>query len=462
MLTLTSSANERPEQGSKFDPIAETLRRWSGDADWAAGELLQLALMVRPRGAVLIPLDDRKRPLCDWKRWQTEAPDDQDISAMFAEAARRARARNTTVAGVGLIPGSARLAVRDFDDPDAYSRWVDRFPDLARVCPTVKTGRGYHVYVRLPVPHRLVHVGRDRLGDGELIADHRHLVVVPPSRHPSGGTYRWVGRPPRLDDFPVIAPADAGFCTGYGLRKRPDTQTTRPAAEDGPNQRRQAGNAVIHPACVKHSSPEPSDIPEAMGREAILASVPSGPGQRNDAIWSLARRLKATPHLADADPRDLEPHVRFWFQLALPVITTQSFRESFTAFVSAWQRVQVPHGRGIRAAAAAAVPLLFPDVPGRRPIRDRPSQLLVGLCHELARSSSKGEFFLSGRTAARECGFGTHVTAASRLNDLVAAGTLELVRKGSQKSGASVYRLVSVPAGSLAPRPEPEAELALV
>src|SRR5262245_60507560 len=90
------------------------------------------------------------------------------------------------VTGLAVVLGSISggLAVRDYDDAGAYQRWAGDHPELARRLPTVRTGRGFHVYCR--GPSRFV-----ATDDGEYRATPGHFVLAPPSRHPTGVIYFW-------------------------------------------------------------------------------------------------------------------------------------------------------------------------------------------------------------------------------------------------------------------------------
>jgi hypothetical protein len=99
---------------------------------------------------------------------------------------------------------SGGLAVRDFDQADAYQKWAAEYPDEAKRLPTVQTARGFHVYGR---SNKRLFV---KLADGELHIHSGHYVVLPPSLHPNGKLYRWVNPLPEGDllRFPVSLMGD--------------------------------------------------------------------------------------------------------------------------------------------------------------------------------------------------------------------------------------------------------------
>src|SRR5262249_27906989 len=141
---------------------------------------------------------------------------------------------------------------------------------------TVKTGRGFHVY------GRLIEETYANLDDGELRADSRHYVVLPPSLHPDGILYHWT--------------------VPLGERELPEL----PASLSQRQHHTQAhsgdsGKPSQHSKHSKHI---------ACATSAIASPLPSGPGQRNQCIFQLARRLKAP--MPDATPAELRVIVREW------------------------------------------------------------------------------------------------------------------------------------------------------
>ena len=89
----------------------------------------------------------------------------------------------------GVKTGQA-LTVIDFDTKQAFIDFcVTNLDKLSPDTPIVKTGRGYHVWVRCKAATRNQHyLGVDIKGEGGY-------VVAPPSIHPNGRTYKFI-RPP--------------------------------------------------------------------------------------------------------------------------------------------------------------------------------------------------------------------------------------------------------------------------
>jgi hypothetical protein len=178
-------------------------------------------------------------------------------------------------------------------------------------------------------------------------------------------------------------------------------------------------------------------------REVVVACLQDGPGERRERLFHLARCLKGLPQVADADPESLENVVRHWHRLALPFIRTKEWATSWKDFRAAWECVRYPAGRG------PALELLTAAVAGELPdsaagFTDVPTRKLLAVCRALDALGWQGKFFLACRTAARVCGFGSHMTAARRLQAFVDIDLIEIVEAGSggtSKRIAASYRL---------------------
>ena len=319
-----------------------------------AGALLDFALGYARRGWSIIPVREKK-PAGLWKPFQTVAADPDMLRRLFARA---------DVDGLAVITGavSGGLAVRDFDVEESYHRWADAHPDDAARLPTVRTARGHHVYGTL-VSERYLD-----LGNGELRADSRHYVVLPPSRHPIGDLYRWVNPLPPI---------------GTPLSVLPDALTH---ADSGQTQ---ASPRQIH-ADTLHA---PAQTIDAL----ILRVLPTGPGQRNRRLFDLARGLIGILG-RDADRRELRRIVQDWHRGALPNIRTKPFDETWADFITAWERVKRPAGASLRAAVQAADAAPAPEAAA---IYDTaPLRRLTALCAKLAAQWGDRPFPLGCRTAA--------------------------------------------------------------
>jgi hypothetical protein len=134
-------------------------------------------------------------------------------------------------------------------------------------------------------------------------------------------------------------------------------------------------------------------------QKAVVATLPSGPGERNRRLFELARRLKALPHLADGDPLSLEEVVRRWHSLALSAIRTKGWEESWLDFLTAWARVQFPQGNGPLAVLFAEA-CRAPVPPAAERFDEPKVRQLVALCAALQQQAGSAPFFLACRSVA--------------------------------------------------------------
>jgi hypothetical protein len=374
----------------------------------------------------VFPLYQKKPAVTRWRQLQERLPGDRAIGKMFEQAAR--------VDGVAAVTGpvSHGLCVRDFDTTDGYLAWARARPNFARRLPTARTGRGFHVYIRLPKGFGPVYKAwRSGTMKGELLGTAKRYIVLPPSLHPSSKRYAWVWKEPfKFRDLPVFTPEDVGWLDNH------NDHDDHPQHEEPPTK---TAHVLLNVICNnKGGQSFPLEVVE---RDAVQKCVPTGPGERNDCLWQLARTLKAFPHLTDADEGALWPFIEQWFQLAQHVITTKSLEACWKDFKRQWKLVKVPAGQGFDSAISRILTQPYP--PEADEYEDEPTKRLVAVCAGLQAYAGDAVFFLSCRTAQRVCGFGSHMTASRRLSELVEAGPLVVAWKGkggTDRRKATRYR----------------------
>lgn len=332
---------------------------------------LGAAVAYRAAGLGVIPARHRdKRPaLRTWRRYQREIASHADLRDWFDGE----QPHNIAIVCGGV---SGNLAVLDFDAMATYERWAAGHLDLAAIAPTVATSRGRHVYLRTREP-----ICTTKTADSEIRSEGAYCIA-PQSIHPSGRVYRLLagdfGSIPVLDSIPF---------------------TTRQA------------DAGRHIACVRTIE------------DAIAATLPTGPGQRNRAVFDLAQLLKGMTEL-DTTPGNLRRIVSEWFSRCRHVVRTQEFSATWTDFVVAWGRIKHSHsGRWaeiVRRASAA------PDPPESLIYDDTSLRRLAALCHALHEHHRGGQFPLSARLAADFLDIGKTV-AANLLMVLVFDKLIEVV-----------------------------------
>ena len=389
--------------------------------DGKQADVLSEAIDLHRRGLCIIPIKygTKDEPVCQWKCYQTKRPTMKQLREWFG-----AGRRNLAVV-CGAVSGG--LVIRDFDKPGVYEAWADSHPDLAKTLPTVKTGKGWHVYFVVPDGEL---GGIKHFDDGEYRAG--GYCLLPPSRHPNGSTYEWLIPLPD-GPLPIIDnPHEVGLIPVSSSLYRED----RGAREDGDN-RDNGGQQKITEA-IKGST---SLLDEPVLTRLINETLPQEVGNRNRQVFELARAIKAIPALADATANDLEPIVQAWHEEGVrrSVIDTVPFEETLIDFYRGWPKVRYPKGTGpmtemLEAARRAALP----ECAGR--YEQEPFRLLVGLCRELQRHAGDGVFFLSCRTAGGLLGV-SHTQANGWLFLLRQHKVLELVEPGQRGGGkAARYR----------------------
>ena len=400
-----------------------------------SSDTLKAAMSYADRGWSLLPIrTSEKLPAVPWTRYQCKPASGRTLRNWFQSADH----------GVGVILGSVSgdLVSRDFDDLSSYQDWADEHPRLAGCLPTVRTSRGVHIYATTSAESVLE--ARRRLGkpehgkgalqftDGELRAGVGCYNVLPPSKHPSGLTYAWQIPLPE-GDLPVVDLSEAGFLA------TPITESTE-LTEDYRDYR---GHRVT---CEQDShAPQLLALSgcELTVEEAIRLTLPSGPGQRHQQVFELARALKAVPELVGVEYEELKPHVREWHRRALPQISTKPFSETWIDFVEAWPKVRYARGAdamqdALERACSSRIPVEAEEVFEGGP---REAWLLMSLCRELQRDAGDGPFFLSCRKACEVAGLSNHVKANQFLRPLERTGLLEVVKRGdNQGRKANRYR----------------------
>ncbi len=155
------------------------------------------------QGFSVVPVPhESKRPTIDWKQYQTER-----VSVGVA----RDWFEHRGDLGIGIICGkvSGNLVCLDFDDADAFEHFSKdpAHQRLIQNASIAKSSRGYHVFFRTPdpVPSRTFYLEGFEGKAGDLLSEGK-LVVIPPTRHPSGMLRQWVR--PLKANLPTVDLAD--------------------------------------------------------------------------------------------------------------------------------------------------------------------------------------------------------------------------------------------------------------
>lgn len=356
-----------------------------------------------------------------WTQYRDDRPPtDSELRKWFASGRR----------DIAVIAGdiSGGVVIRDFDEVSSYKAWSAVHPEFAKLLPTVRTKRGFHVYANGDPAqvreHSKSKTGSFGFSDGEF--RYNTYCVAPPSRHEDGDfVYFWENLPG--DFIPEVNLVEAGFFI--------DWQT----GEDFTQKRRDTGtqqhNGHVLLCKVVGALDERIEA-------AIRRTIPPHIGMREKLILEFCRELQSFPEFSkDEIPENAEEIIRRWYALAEPTIGTKEFAATLAAFLRVWPRVRVPKDQTAVVAtfqrASAADDSWIPEV------FDHPSlRILVAMCRELQAMRGDRPFFLSCHSVAPLFGV-THTTAWSWLETLVQLKALEKVKSGSMKARkANEYRFL--------------------
>ena len=170
------------------------MKSMSDDALNPKKSLHQRAVRYLEMGLSVIPLKprDKKPSLSHWAQYQKRRPENVELDSWFIG----------TDNNIGVVCGqvSGNLAVVDFDDEKAFHYCFPHGGELTDETLCVRTGKGVHVYVRLERTIKKTTL-RSRSGTGKVepglpvdIQGEGGYVVAPPSVHPSGKTYEFIGK----------------------------------------------------------------------------------------------------------------------------------------------------------------------------------------------------------------------------------------------------------------------------
>ena len=167
----------------------------------------------------------------------------------------------------------------------------------------------------------------------------------------------------------------------------------------------------------------------------IEKTQPRQPGERHRCVFNLARGLKFDAGMADLPFSDLKPHVRKWFEMALPNIATKDFTETWADFVHAWPRANsglsnTPLDTAFARAMQGALPDVCSEYDGQA------VRTLLAACYHLRRSD--GTFYLSTHAAAARLNI-KPMQVLRYLRMLEADGMITTAKRGN-RTKATTYK----------------------
>ena len=337
---------------------------------------------------------------------------------------------------IGLVV-PAGIVVVDCDSPEAVAR-LDNLDSAPVQC----TARGKHFWFRVPMGLNVRNWTR-KLVDGVHL-DFKTLggqVVVEPSIHATGAIYEWrTCLPADESGLPLLPSWIVEALTGQQSSGETSASGQQRDCPTGQQQDNKTGSSAVQSKQSEHSTLAPAEVfnsvvqfsPEVQAEvdAAIAATLPEIEGQRNHRIFTFASRLKAIVELANAAPH--APQLRLaltaWHRLALPIIKTKDFDESWQDFIVAWSKAR-PHGAKFNELVQRARdnPDPFARALAQRLQLRRPQfGHLIALCCELESHHTGKPWPLSQQLAADAVGVDIK-TARDWLAVLRAAGAIVMV-----------------------------------
>lgn len=136
------------------------------------------AMAYRDKGLSVIPLRENKRPVFEWREYQSRLADYLEIKDWC---------ERMPWMGIGIVTGHiSKIVVMDLDNMEAQE-FVKR-KGLPHT-PIAKTSKGVHIYMKMNPDDEWSNRSFQDLGID--IRAEGGYVVAPPSRHPSGHYYMW-------------------------------------------------------------------------------------------------------------------------------------------------------------------------------------------------------------------------------------------------------------------------------
>lgn len=385
--------------------LAQEERSCNGTTADTAAKFRELGISFLPIGYGSKKPSPTHLPGRSWDHLKKRRPTAAEELAWFGD--------NDSPCGIGAITGliSGGLVIRDFDNETSYAAWEAAHPELAAICPTEKSPRGHHVYVRVPN----VEIRTRHIGDGEIRGEEVYAVCAP-SVGEGGELYEWLI--PLDVGIPVVDLAESGLALRWDGVER---HSKPPRRSNVATTVTECGIKEV-PLC---NSSEPllcnSSVvgTEERVERAIHATQPTGVGQRRRCLFRLAQKLKGIPELAAVST--LEDIARRWWRHAYPAIGTKEVEITVADFLAAYDCVRYPDDSDPVGEAAERA-RLGPVLKCMEKCRSDSMKLLAAVCFELSLAQYPQPFYLSCRDAARVTGRDNpvtgHVMAAHQIREL--------------------------------------------
>ena len=255
---------------------------------------LSAALSYTNSGLSVMPVRVDKKPIGKWKRHQERIPAQIEIMKWFGKGNY-----NLAIVG-GQVSGG--LLILDFDHKadEIFPAWLQMIGGVGEILPVVKTGKGYHVYLRCENPANNTKLARNAAG--EVYIETRGeggYVLAPPSQHESGKQYLLIqgdlAKIPKLnsEDVKMLVKA-AQF---FDETEKKETAVPAPSPSQANGQGRQEAYAR---SAIDAAVNQISNAPKGTGNNTLFSAtaalaelIPNGIVSESD-VRDAASRAVAT------------------------------------------------------------------------------------------------------------------------------------------------------------------------
>lgn len=244
--------------------------------------------------------------------------------------------------GIGIAVGacSGGLAVVDFDKPAAHEIWLRKNSKMAGRMPVVRTSRGVHYYF-MPActiagcwKDFAVHGYGDTAGQLKLANGY---VVAPPTRHPGGASYEWVGpsilerRPPAIELIELGLTAVAAV---EADQEPEETDLTDQLVHTlNGSLTLTGGRGVVGPVTEAWNE----------AHRLLRRHLPRRAGTRNRCLLDLVRALKSIAALRSCPAVAFRRLIETWCEklMKLAHVRDCSFKTNWASFEAAWKNCDI-------------------------------------------------------------------------------------------------------------------------
>jgi hypothetical protein len=180
--------------------------------NWAK-EYLAQGFSVIP--ILIIPDEDRKVSLINWKQYQQSPPTLEQLKKWFIdldfpENKLKTLKKEKNKIGLAVVTGvvSGSLVVIDIDSKEAHSNflselyeWNEEIYRKLIESWSVETGKGVHYYFRVKDPDLKLFTNKIGIREDIDVRAEGGYVVAPPSPHPTGKVYRFRNKPEKISEL---------------------------------------------------------------------------------------------------------------------------------------------------------------------------------------------------------------------------------------------------------------------